>query len=90
MKKFCRMKGMSFPVLLCAMQRPMYPIISTGSLLVLGEGNREGEVQKPPITKTVQNHVLLLNIFQVCKAVVDMKRRRKMTAAGVEGRYFQR
>lgn len=55
-----------------------------------GRGRRKGKVQKPSMTKTVQNQIFVLIILQVCKAVVTIKRRRKATAAGVEGRNFQR
>ncbi len=47
-------------------------------------------VQKPPMAKEMQNHVLVLYMRHETSAVITRNNRMKMTAAGTEGRYFHR
>jgi len=54
------------------------------------EGTRRGSLLKQPITRGMQNQVLFFHVFQPLRAVVQMKRRMKMTAPAMEGTYFQR
>lgn len=56
------------------------------------EKGKKGEVNllKQPMTRGMQNQVLFFHVFQPLRAVVQMKRRMKMTAPAMEGTYFQR
>jgi hypothetical protein len=47
-------------------------------------------ILKQPMTRGMQNQVLFFHVFQPLRAVVQMKRRIKMTAPAMEGTYFQR
>jgi hypothetical protein len=42
------------------------------------------------MAKAVQNHAFVLQMRQENAKVAQMYRSRKITAAGIEGRYFQR
>jgi hypothetical protein len=42
------------------------------------------------MAKGMQNRARVFHIFQEWMAVVHTKRRKKMTAAGIDGTYFQR
>lgn len=56
------------------------------------EKGKKGAVNllKQPMTRGMQNQVLFFHVFQPLRAVVQMKRRMKMTAPAMEGTYFQR
>lgn len=80
---------------LCAIIRMIYPMTSTIESLmstrdVLGGVDPHVDLHDPPMTKTEQNHVRVVNMRQETAAVALEKRTTKTIAAARFGTYAQR